>query len=124
MQIILSVLLFVFKSLFLSGFELSDTLTVLLDTSNSQVSEESNENQFQPIVIEEIGIEFLLVENNEQEEKSESEIFPVCFSIETFDFLISNKDYIDWQTSFYSSKPKIEGIKLYDLFGCWKTHLA
>jgi len=125
MSILLSLILVVCRTLTLTGVENSSAnLALLFEDQNAQVSLAISDTQIHPYLLEDSEIEFLVIENQEQEEKSESENLPLLFFVETAVLSVSKKDYNDWQTSFFSSKPKLEGIHLYDLFGCWKAHLA
>ncbi len=125
MPIILSVILFAFKSLFLSGIAVSGTLELLAtQEEQEQILLANHESQLYPILFEDSSIELILIESQEQEEKSETEDLPLLFFVETAIFSISKKDYTDWQTSFFSTKAKKDGIHLYDLFDCWKSELV
>ena len=124
MSILLSLILVVFRALFLLGFEVSGTLEFLSNQGTELVSVEITDTQVHPLLLEDSDIEFLLIENQEQEEKSESENLPLLFFVETAILSVSNKDFTGWQISFFSTKPKIDGLHLYDLFGSWKLHLA
>jgi hypothetical protein len=123
MPIILSVILFAFKSLFLSGIGVNGTLDSLATLEQELISVAINDSQLHPILLEDSSIELVLIESQEQEEKSETEDLPLLFFVETAIFSISNKNYTDWQTSFFSTKAKKDGIHLYDLFDCWKSDL-
>ncbi|MFT5773453.1 MAG: hypothetical protein ACI9UV_003310 [Algoriphagus sp.] len=124
MPIILSVILFAFKSLFLSGIGFSSTLELSDIHEQDQISGAINDSHLYPILLEDSSIELILIESQEQEEKSETEDLPLLFFVETAIFSISKKDYTDWQISFFSTKAKKEGIHLYDLFDCWKSELV
>jgi hypothetical protein len=124
MPIILSVILFTFKSLFLSGIGFSGALDLLATHEQEQILVAINDSHVYPILLEDSSIELILIESQEQEEKSETENLPLRFFVETAIFSISKKDYTDWQTSFFSTKAKKEGMHLYDLFDCWKSELV
>jgi hypothetical protein len=124
MAILLSVILFAFRSLFLVGIGISDTLELLATQEQEQIASAFNDSQLHPILLEDSSIELLLIENQEQEEKSETEDLPLLYYVETATFSDSKKDYTDWQTSFFSTKAKQGSIHLYDLFGCWKSELV
>jgi hypothetical protein len=118
MQLLFSVLLFVSNAVFLPGFESNHTLEFRSDSAESQIFSEITDSQLNPLLFEDFQIEFLLIE---KEEKNEFEYLPLQFFAETAIFSISKKDYTDWQTSFFSTKAKKDGIDLYDLFDCWKS---
>jgi len=124
MPIILSVILFAFKSLFLSGIGVSGTLELLATQEQEQFFAAINDSHLHPILLEDSSIELILIESQEEEEKNETEDLPLLFFVETAIFSISQKDYTDWQTSFFSTKAKKEGMHLYDLFDCWKSELV
>jgi hypothetical protein len=124
MPIILSVILFALKSLFLSGIGFSGALDLLATQDQEQILAATNDSQLHPILLEDSSIELILIESQEQEEKSETEDLPLLFFVDTAIFSISKKDYTDWQTSFFSTKAKKNGIHLYDLFDCWKSELV
>jgi hypothetical protein len=124
MPILLSVILFAFRSLFFLGIGASDTLESLATQEQAQISSGIYDSQLHPIPLEDSSIELLLIENQEQEEKSETEDLPLLYYVETATFSDSKKDFTDWQTSFFSSKAKQGGIHFYDLFGCWKSELV
>jgi hypothetical protein len=124
MPIILSIILFALKSLFFSGIGVSSTLDILAAQEQEQTFEGINSPHFDQILLEDSSIELILIESQEQEEKSETEDLPLPFFVETAIFSISKKDYTDWQTSFFSTKAKKDGIHLYDLFDCWKSELV
>ncbi len=121
MQSLFSVLLFVLNAIFFPEFESNNTLEFKFDSTESQIFSEINESQLDQLISEDFQIEFLLIEEEEKEEKNESEHLPLQFFVETAIFSISNKDYTDWQASFFSTKAKKDGIHLYDLFDCWKS---
>jgi len=121
MQLLFSVLLFVSNAIFLPGFESNNALEFRSDSAESQIFSEITESKLNPLISEDFQIEFLLLEKEEKEEKNESKYLPSQFFVETAIFSISNKDYTDWQTSFFSTKAKKDGIELYDLFDCWKS---
>lgn len=121
MPILLSVILFAFRTLFLLEIGFTSTLESLTVQKQDQISFEINDSQLHPILLEDSSIELVLIESQEQEEKSEAENLPLIYYLETATFSNSKKDFTDWQTSFFSTKAKKEGIHLYDFFVCWKT---
>ncbi len=124
MPVILSLILFFFRSIFLLGIEVSDALYFSSTQEEEQLSFDSKGFEIHPFFFEDTDSDFLLIENQEKEEKSESENTPLLLFVETAVLPVSKKDYIDWQTSFFSSKSKLGGVFLYDLFSSWKTHLS
>lgn len=125
MPIVLSVILLIFKSIFLLGVEVSSTLESINPQEQEQISSAISDSQFHPILLERASVELLLIEENqEKEEKSESENLPLHQFVETAIFSVSKKDFTVWQITFFSSKGKQEGVLLYDLFGCWKSELV
>jgi len=123
MTLILSVLLFVFRSLFPVGIELGDTLGFASGSDEVKASLEITDTKFHPLLLEDSDFEILLIENQE-EEKTESENFPLLYFVETATHGVSKKNYSNWEKTFFTSKPKIEGLHLYDLFHNWKSFPA
>jgi hypothetical protein len=125
MQVLLSVLLFVLSSLSLSGNEWSNTLLASVSIEEEeQLSVETSGAQLHSLLLEDFSSDLAFVEVEEQEEKNENKSSSDSLCVHTSNLLPNCKGFIDWQTTFYSTKPKLEGLHKYDLFGCWKTHLA
>ncbi len=124
MTLILSVLLFVFRSLFLFGIEMGDTLGLASNSDEAKISIEITDSKLHPLLLEDSEFEVLLIESQEEEEKTESENLPLLYFVETATQGVSTKNYSNWENTFYTSKPKMEGLHLYDLFHNWKSFPA
>ena len=125
MQVLFSVLLFVLSSLSLPGVEWSNTLLTSVSSEDKiQISDETSGPHLLSLVLDDRNGELAFVEVEEQEEKNENKTHSASLDVHASNILPNNKGFIDWQTSYYSSKPKLEGLHKYDLFGCWKTHLT
>jgi hypothetical protein len=124
MHLLISVILFVLRSTFLFGIDPVDTLGLASSTPEElEVSIESNQNEFNPFLLEESEIEIFLIENRE-DKKTEFEYLPLPYSESNTQFRISTKGFSKWETRFFSTKPKREGLHLYDLFQSWKSYSA
>ena len=123
MNLILSVLLFVFRFFFLFGIETANPLGQASNSNEAKISIEITDNNIHALPLEESKTEFILIEI-EEEEKTESEHLPLLYFAETAIHWVCKKNYSNWETTFYTSKPKMEGLYLYDLFHSWKSFLA
>lgn len=124
MHLLIGVILFVLRFTFLFGIDPVDTLGLASSTPEElKVSIESNENEFNPFLLEESEIEVFLIENRE-DKKTEFEYLPLPYSERIKQFRISQKGFSKWETRFFSTKPKREGLYLYDLFQNWKSYSA
>jgi hypothetical protein len=124
MHLLIGVILFVLRSTFLFGIDPVDTLGLASSTPEElEVSIESDENEFNPFHLEESEIEVFLIENRE-DKKTEFEYLPLPYSERIKQFRISQKGFSNWETRFFSTKPKREGLHLYDIFQNWKSYFA
>jgi hypothetical protein len=124
MHLLIGVILFVLRSTFLFGIDPVDTLKLVSSTPEElEVSIESNQNEFNPFLLEESEIEVFLIENRE-DKKTEFEYLPLPYSERITQLIVSTKGFSNWETSFFSTKPKREGLHLYDLFHSWKSYSA
>jgi hypothetical protein len=124
MHLLISIFLFFLRSTFLLGIDPAETLE-LSDSRQQEinVSTESQEMEFNPFLLEESEIEVFLIENRE-DKKTEFEYLPLPYSERITQLIVSTKGFSNWETSFFSTKPKRDGLHLYDLFQSWNSYSA
>jgi hypothetical protein len=124
MHLLISIFLFFLRSTFLLEIDPAETLE-LSDSRQQEinVSTESQEMEFNPFLLEESEIEVFLIENRE-DKKTEFEYLPLPYSERITQLIVSTKGFSNWETSFFSTKPKRDGLHLYDLFQSWNSYSA
>lgn len=124
MHLLISIFLFFLRSTFLLGIGPAETLE-LADSGLQEinVSTEGQEMEFNSFLFDELEIEILLIENRE-DKKTEFDYLPLPYSERITQLIVSTKGFSNWETSFFSTKPKRGGLHLYDLFHNWKSYFA